>query len=233
MRENKEQYMKELREWLEETADTSLEEMAEFFKNRLDGYEEHMSVWKDAYIRMAEYVNPQTTELLDLGCGTGLELDRIWERYPELAVTGIDLSEAMLAKLAEKHPDKPLTLVCADYFQYPFEEKTYDMILSVESLHHFKPEKKLTLFEKIYQALPVGGMFLEADYLACCEEEEELLFGECARRRAAAQIPEEQFVHFDTPLTLEHELELLHKAGFGQAELLEDVCGASFVCAVK
>ena len=48
MRENKEQYMKELREWLEETADTSLEEMAEFFKNRLDGYEEHMSVWKDA-----------------------------------------------------------------------------------------------------------------------------------------------------------------------------------------
>ena len=40
--------------------------------------------------------------LLDLGCGTGLELDRVFARWPELAVTGVDLCAAMLEKLREK-----------------------------------------------------------------------------------------------------------------------------------
>ncbi len=231
--QEQEQYMRELKAWLDETADSNLEEMAEFFQNRLEGYEEHMSVWKDAYIRMAEYVKPEVKRLLDLGCGTGLELDRIWEKYPNLEVTGVDLSEAMLAKLAQKHPDKNQTLICADYFQYPFEKEVYDMVISIESFHHFKPEKKQKLFQKIYKALPPGGVFLEADYFACCEEEETLLFTECARRRAAFHIPEEQFIHFDTPLTPEHEIELLYQAGFGQVELLECVSGASFVRGIK
>ena len=52
----------------------------------------------------------------DLGCGTGLELDRIFERFPDLAVTGIDLSPDMLERLARKHEGKRLTLICADYF---------------------------------------------------------------------------------------------------------------------
>lgn len=55
---------------------------------------------------------------------------------------------------------------------------------------------------------------MECDYIACCQEEETLLRDECAARRAAAGVPEDAFVHFDTPLTLEHEIRLLQAAGF-------------------
>ena len=106
------------------------------------------------------------------------------------------------------------------------------MVISVESLHHFKPEKKLGLFQKIFEALPEGGTFLNVDYIACCQEEEDVLFAECARRREAAGIPEEQFVHFDTPLTLEHEMELLRAAGFSKVEALENL-DAVFLVATK
>ena len=84
----------------------------------------------------------------------------------------------------------------------------YGAVVSVESLHHFTPEQKLELYKKIHAALRPGGFFLEADYIACCEEEETLLRAESARRRARANIPADVFIHFDTPLTLEHELAL-------------------------
>ena len=51
----------------------------------------------------------------------------------------------------------------------------YGAVVSVESLHHFTPEQKLGLYKKIHAALRPGGFFLEADYIACCEEEETLL----------------------------------------------------------
>ena len=48
---------------------------------------------------------------------------------------------------------------------------------------------------------------------------ETYLFQELARRRARQHVPEGTFVHFDTPLTLAHELSLLRQAGF-TAEVL-------------
>ncbi len=44
---SKETYMKKLKEWLQNTSESPLEEMNEFFTKRLDDYEEHMSVWKN------------------------------------------------------------------------------------------------------------------------------------------------------------------------------------------
>ena len=43
-----------------------------------------------------------------MGCGTGLELDKIWQINPQIEVTGVDLCADMLDKLLAKHHDKPL-----------------------------------------------------------------------------------------------------------------------------
>ena len=45
-------------------------------------------------------------------------------------------------------------------------------------------------------------------------------FAEAARRRARDRVPPDAFVHFDTPLTLEHELEALRAGGFAAVEVL-------------
>ncbi|WP_095171675.1 MULTISPECIES: class I SAM-dependent methyltransferase [Blautia] len=233
IREDREQYMQDLRDWLEQEKDVPLEEMSQFFKRRIGTYEEYMQTWKEAYIRIADWIGNDTKSILDLGCGTGLELESIFRKYPHICVTGIDMCSTMLEQLERKYEKKDIKLICGDYLQEPFEEAGYDMVISFESLHHFLPEKKRGLFEKIRAALRPGGKFLEGDYIACCEEEEVLLRRECGRKRKAGGISEEQFVHFDIPLTLEHETELLRQAGFSQVNVLDCIEGATFIEAVK
>ena len=231
IREDVARHMTEIREWLDSQKDVPLEEMSDFFTARLDDYEEHMQLWAEGYRHLADLIPEDTETILDLGCGTGLELDEILSHRPELSVTGIDLCHAMLEKLKTKHPN--VTTLCQDYFQADLGDESYDCVVSFESLHHFLPGKKRKLFEKIFRALKPRGIYLEVDYLAACQEEEDILMEFCWKKRRQQGINEEQFVHFDTPLTAEHEMKLLRDAGFSQVEWLCAIEGASFLRCVK
>lgn len=208
----------ELKQWLGDTRDLPLESMAGFFDARVDIYEEHMARWSRHYKWMAGLLPENTKTLLDLGCGTGLELDPIYSRFPHLQVTGVDLSRRMLASLQKKHGAKALRLILQDYFLFEPEAGHFDAVVTFQTLHHFSVEKKRLLFQKIHRCLRPGGVYLECDYIASSQAIEDLAFAESARRRARDRIPADAFVHFDTPLTLEHELAAIRAAGFVSAE---------------
>lgn len=208
-----------IKQWLKSTEDEPLETMSGFFDRRVDSYEDHMRPWRAYYRWLGELIPAQAETLLDLGCGTGLELDEIFRLHPDIRVTGIDLAPGMLARLREKHPERKLTLTVGDYLTVPLAPCAFDVAVAFETLHHFPPETKLGLFRRIFAALRPGGMLLEGDYIAESDEMETYLFQELARRRARQHVPEGTFVHFDTPLTLAHELPLLSQAGF-TAEVL-------------
>lgn len=231
IRENIPQHMEELKAWLQETEDDRLEDMAGFFRVRLDGYEDHMAIWKDAYLEMERRLPDHVETLLDLGCGTGLELDAILAKRPHLCVTGIDLCPQMLAKLHQKHPQ--VQTVCADYFRHDLGEDLYDAVINFETLHHFTPEAKAGLYKNIHRALRPGGCYLQAEYVACCAEEETLLWDTFRRKKQRDGIPDGTFVHFDAPLTLEHELALLRGAGFKDAHSPISINGACFIAAYR
>ena len=139
----------------------------------------------------------------------------------------------MLDRLLEKHSDKQLTVVCRDYFQYDFGSGKWDAVISFESLHHFLPEQKEELYGKACRGLRDGGILLLGDYTACCEEEEELLRSTYLEKRKKSAIPEERFVHFDIPLTIEHELELLRSVGFSVKEVVDAPEEATIIMAEK
>lgn len=208
-----------IKQWLKSTEDEPLETMSGFFDRRVDSYDDHMRPWRAYYRWLGELIPAQAETLLDLGCGTGLELDEIFRLHPDIRVTGIDLAPGMLARLREKHPERKLTLTVGDYLTVPLAPCAFDVAVAFETLHHFPPETKLGLFRRIFAALRPGGMLLEGDYIAESDEMETYLFQELARRRARQHVPEGTFVHFDTPLTLAHELSLLSQAGF-TAEVL-------------
>ena len=208
-----------IKQWLKSTEDEPLETIGGFFDRRVDSYEDHMRPWRAYYRWLGELIPAQAETLLDLGCGTGLELDEIFRLHPDIRVTGIDLAPGMLARLREKHPERKLTLTVGDYLTVPLASCAFDVAVAFETLHHFPPETKLGLFRRIFAALRPGGMLLEGDYIAESDEMETYLFQELARRRARQHVPEGTFVHFDTPLTLAHELSLLRQAGF-TAEVL-------------
>lgn len=198
----------------------SLEKMGEFFNKRAGSYEEHMMKnvegANEYYIETAKLV-PQSGKinLLDLGCGTGLELDEIFKVNPEVMVTGIDLAENMMEKIKEKHKDKlkQLKLINHDYFTYDMGEHIFDVALSVESLHHFTHEKKIKLYKKIFRSLKPTGFYIETDYMAPNQEYEDYHFKENERIRLELGITD-GFYHYDTPCTVENQIEMLKKAGF-------------------
>ena len=51
--------------------------------------------------------------------------------------------------------------------------------------------------------------------------------------REREHIPEDVFVHFDTPLTWEHEREALCGAGFSEVALIDSIDGVTFIRAAK
>ena len=196
----------------------TLERMDSFFEKRVEEYDEHMlnevEGCKEGYIKMAQLIPDGTQNLLDLGCGTGLELDEIFKIHPHIHVTGIDLTEAMLCRLRQKHPDKNIRLICDDYFKTDFGKESFDCAVSFQSLHHFTHEKKIGLYKKIHSALKTKGVYIECDYMVLTQQEEDLYFSENERKRKAQGISDGVFCHYDTPCTTENQIMLLKKAGF-------------------
>ena len=201
-----------------------LEKMDAFFEARLAGYDAHMR----ANIEGAQEFYPFTAQrlpggqLLDLGCGTGLELEYYFRRNPHAKVTGIDLSAGMLGALREKFPEQALELIQGSYFDVPLGEGRFDAAVSVESLHHFTMEEKIPLYRKLHAALKDGGYFILTDYFAPSEDEERFFRGELLRLKAQQGIADDEFYHYDTPLTVAHETEALKKAGFSNVEILQN-----------
>ncbi len=209
-----------------------LEKINEFFNKRLDGYDEHMMT----NIESSDVFYPYTVELLpktdgakilDLGCGTGLELEYYFKLNPSARVTGIDLTESMLNALKNKFPEKELTLICGSYFDVPFDENTFDAAVSVESLHHFTKEEKIPLYTKLCKAIKDSGYFILTDYFALTDEDEQAFRKELLRLKKEQGIDDNEFYHYDTPLTVEHETEALLEAGFSSAQVLNN-WGATF-----
>lgn len=204
-----------------------LERMDIFFENRLTGYDEHMLANIEGAAEFYKFTAGQLpmkaeSEVLDLGCGTGLELEEYFYLNPAVHITGIDLSKAMLNTLAAKFSDKALTLINGSYFEVPFENGKYNAAVSVESLHHFTEGQKLSLYQKLFRALKTDGYFILTDYFAESEESEKEYFENLQRLKKEQNITDDEFYHYDTPLTVKHEIQILKDAGFKNVNILKN-----------
>ncbi len=202
-----------------------LEKMGSFFDERLEGYDEHQL----NCIESARVFYPFTAQclpmekdahVLDLGCGTGIELESYFKLNPSANITGIDLAPGMLNRLKEKLANASVHLILGSYFTVPFGENVYDAAVSVESLHHFTKEEKIPLYRKLNLALKERGYFILTDYFALSDEEERACRAELLRLKRLEGIADNEFYHYDTPLTVQHETEALASAGFASIEVL-------------
>lgn len=203
-----------------------LEKMDDFFAARVDGYDEHMRTnieGASGFYAYTASLLPRAagSRVLDLGCGTGLELEEYFRLCPDAAVTGIDLSDAMLQALKAKLGNRNIRLINASYFDESLGEKAFDAAVSVESLHHFPAEQKERLYTKLHAALEENGCFVLTDYFAESEELEEEYFRNLAQLKQEQGLPDDVFFHYDTPLTVEHEMDVLRRAGFRDVRIMQ------------
>ena len=202
-----------------------LEKMDEFFNSRLEGYEEHqlnaIEGSKEFYPYTASLLPRQKgARILDLGCGTGLELDYYFAYNPKACVTGIDLAADMIAVLLKKFAGKNIGAIIAPYFDVPFWPPYYDAVVAVESMHHLTKPEKVLVYRKALKVLCKTGYFILTDYFATSNEEENAFRQEFVHLKAEQGIDDNEYYHYDTPLTVEHEMEALKEAGFTSVKLL-------------
>lgn len=215
-----------------------LEEMASFFEKRLAGYDKHMLTEIGGAAQFYKFTAKQlpitmNCKILDLGCGTGLELEAYLAQNPAACITGIDLSQKMLDALKEKFPDRQMELICGSYLDLPFGTERFDAAVSVESLHHFTAEQKLPLYQKLHACLKKNGYFILTDYFAESEALEKEYFEALRRLRKEQGLAGSGIYHYDTPLTAGHEIAVLRAAGFSRCTVLRSWGATSTIKAEK
>lgn len=195
-----------------------LEKMNDFFTNRIEEYEEQMLTrvegCREAYGMLPTLIPKGCKHLLDLGCGTGLELEKVFLEFPDIQVTGVDLTQSMLDQLKEKYAEKSLHLICGSYFDVEFEDQFFDCAISFQTMHHFSHEAKIGLYKKIFRFLKPGGVYIECDYMVETQEEEDFDYMEYNRIINEMHISEGEFYHYDTPCTMDNQIMMLKAAGF-------------------
>lgn len=97
---------------------------------------------------------------LDLGCGTGEMLRLLSEQDKTKELTGLDISEKMLAAAEAKLKDR-VRLVLGDSEHLPFPDRSFDIVYCNDSFHHYPaPEKVLA---EVRRVLADHGTFLMGD----------------------------------------------------------------------
>ena len=187
-------------------------EMNDFFNKVVDiDYDERHLKLIEAKEKIIDFLPKNMKKVIDLGAGTGLQLIKLYKEYPNVHTTAIDISDGMLKKLEERHISDNITIVNKSFFDYDFGNDI-DAVISSQALHHFESNDKLTLYKKVYECLKKDGVFVNEDYFAEDEETEKQLFEDYYN------LVRGEGKHYDTPLTIEHETEILKEVGFSSVE---------------
>lgn len=199
------------------------EKMKDFFDSRSGSYDHHMqqniSSFEVFYEKIAEPIAPnkEPVTILDLGCGTGLELEAIFKKAPAARVTGIDLSGEMLEKLSKKYHSRAsqIELIQGNYLEWDMGREKFDYVISVMTVHHLLPKPKEQLYRKINRALRPGGTYIEGDYYVSGEKEREFL-----EKYQALDEEGRGRYHIDIPFSVETQRRLFSGAGFSRMEVI-------------
>ena len=172
-------------EW-EWNPDTYLDEM----HAEIPGYEE----LQDAVAAATDGLDAR--EILELGTGTGETAVRVLARHPGARWTGIDASEAMLARARERLPDAELLV---RRLEEPLPAGPFDVVVSVLAVHHLDGAGKRDLFARVAAALRPDGRFVLGDLVVPRAGEEGPIFVDW---------------EMDLPDSVADQLEWLRDAGF-------------------
>jgi len=175
-----------------------------------------------AAIDLIRFPHDSRLRVLDLGAGTGLMSAFIAYSFPQARITMVDISSQMLERARARFElgGERFRFEVSDYGVDPIQEK-YDAVVSALSIHHLSDEQKRSLFDRIYNALNDGGVFVNAEQFRGATPERHRLHHErwitrvrelgVDDRDLAAAL---ERMKFDRAATLEDQLEWLREAGF-------------------
>jgi tRNA (cmo5U34)-methyltransferase len=183
---------------------------------------------------------PGARSVLDIGCGAGNYPLKLLQVLPDLDVTLIDLSEAMLARAVERLT--PATSGRVETLQGDVREldlgaERFDLILASQVFHHLRAEDEWRMvFGKCFAALKPGGALFINDLIDHADGR----VGALMRRRWGVYLAglkneayrDQVFAYNDredTPRPLFFQMNILRDVGFRMVDILhKNSCFAVF-----
>lgn len=104
--------------------------------------------------------------ILEVGCGTGRNLESICRTFPEAQVTGVDLSATMIQKASQKlMPHMNRVRLLQKAYEQPLhpEGEPFDAVLCSYALSMFNPGWEIAI-EAAYRDLAPGGLMVVCDF---------------------------------------------------------------------
>ena len=104
--------------------------------------------------------------VLDLGCGTGTLAIQVKQRQPGAEVIGLDADPAMLERGRSKASEAGADVQLDEGYstELPYEDASFDRVLSTLFFHHLDPEPKRQTAREIARVLRKGGELHVADW---------------------------------------------------------------------
>jgi ubiquinone/menaquinone biosynthesis C-methylase UbiE len=108
-----------------------------------------------AYLAQHPWLDKPEIRVLDVGCGTGKQLNANWERFPEMKMVGLDLFSGMLREARKRN--RAVCFVQGDGAYLPFRNNSIHFAVNQFSYPHI--QKKLRMIEEVHRVLKPGGWF--------------------------------------------------------------------------
>ena len=96
-------------------------------------------------------------KVLELGVGTAETTQRLWERYPECRITGLDSSPEMVFRARELGWEE----IRLGRIEDPLPDGPWDLVIAVLTVHHLDEAGKKDLFRRVREqsrALVIGDV---------------------------------------------------------------------------
>lgn len=116
--------------------------------------------WQPVIPTFKEYWNLNSeTSVLDVGCAKGFMLYDLIKAIPNIKIRGVDISEYAINNCIE--PLKKFLSV-ADAKNLPFEDNSFDVVISINTIHNLDKEECAIALQEI-QRVSRGKSFITVD----------------------------------------------------------------------
>lgn len=148
----------------------------EFFdgdrKNGYGGFNYNSKYWKPVIPAFQSHFNLSSKDsILDVGCAKGFMLYDFSKIIPGMELRGIDISQYAIENCIEDMKDN---LEVADARDLPFKDNSFDLVISITTVHNFDEEECIQAVREI-QRVSKGKSFLTVDAYRNDEEKEAML----------------------------------------------------------
>lgn len=211
----------------------------EYDKNR----RKFLPCFDDFYIGATKFIasnisNPK--RVLDLGAGTGL-LSYFWiQHYPTTEFMLVDIADEMLDVARKRFSGKDNVSYQVVNYTNELPGGNFDVVASALSIHHLENEDKLSLFVRIYDLLPSGGVFVNYDQFCAGQPEMNCWFDSYWENQLANSGLTDHDIalwrerkKLDRECSVEQEIEMLNKCTFKIVKCIYSYQKFAVIVAVK